>query len=172
MLDHMTSMLYTAFMMNNKLNVPGEILLGDKSYSFNQDWKANGWLFVATLISGFSDILFPSVVRQWPVEWRVLIVAAQFTALALWARSLSKWIQGMDEMHRRITVQAVLFSVSATFFFAMLWHRLDAAGLFRMLFANSRNPGASWDICTVSHLFLLLTLFYFAGQAIFNRRYK
>src|SRR5262245_2794695 len=109
MLDNLTSMLYTAFMMNNKVNTPGEIFLGDKDYTLKNDWKVNGWLFVATLISCFCDIIFPATVRQWPIEWRVVIVGAQFAAIALWAHGLTKWIRGMDEMHRRITTSAVLF---------------------------------------------------------------
>jgi len=53
----------------------------------------------------------------------------------------------------------------------MLWHRLDAAGLFEAIFPTP-NAGGSWDICTVGHGFLLLTLFYFAGFSKFNRHYK
>lgn len=164
----MTRMLYTAPMMNSKPNVPGEIFLGDKDYSIRMDWKVSGWLFLATVISAFSDILFPQTVSQWPLVWRVTIVLAQFGAIALWARNLANWIRGMDEMHRRITLAAVLFAVSATFFFVMLWHRLDKAGLFEAL-----APGrASWDIGSIGHAFLLLTLFYFIGHTRFNRRFK
>jgi len=157
--------------MNNKPNIPGEIFLGEKEYSWRADWKVNGWLMVATLISAFADIVFAHIVKQWPLGWRVGIVLVEFLALALWARSLGCWIRGMDEMHRRITVSAVLFSISATFFTLMLWHRLDSAGLFNAIFSTPKG-GGSWDICTISHGFLLLTLFYFAGHALFNRRYK
>jgi hypothetical protein len=170
MLDITTSMLYTAF-MNIKPNVPGEIFMGEKEYSWRADWKVNGWLFVATLISAFADIIFAHIVRQWPLGWRVGIVCAEFAAIALWARSLTHWICGMDEMHRRITTSAVLFAVSATFFFIMLWHRLDRAGLFDAIFPKPK-AGGGWDICTVGHEFLLLTLFYFLGHTVFNRRYK
>ena len=136
------------------------------------DWQVNGWLFVATMISAFSDIVFVSAVKQWPLTWRIAIVLAQFLALSLWARSLTKWIRGMDEMHRRITMSAALFSISATFSVVMLWHRLDTAGFFQAIFPSSKNPNASWDIATLGHTFLLMTLFYFVGFSIFNRRYK
>jgi hypothetical protein len=157
--------------MNNQPNVPGEIFMGQKEYSWRADWMVNGWLFVATLISAFCDVMFPYITRQWPLELRVGMVLAQFVAIALWTRALTRWIRGMDELHRRITTSAVLFSLGATFFFLMLWHRLDAAGLFNGMF-GAPKPGGSWDICTVGHGFLLLTLFYFAGFSIFNRRYK
>lgn len=157
--------------MNNKPNIPGEIFLGEKDYSWRADWRVNGWLFAATLISAFADIIFPHITRQWPLEARVGIVLAEFLTIALWARSLARWIRGMDEMHRRITVSAVLFSICATFFSLMLWHRLDAAGLFNLIFGAPKG-GGSWDICTVGHGFLLLTLFYFLGHTNFNRRYQ
>jgi hypothetical protein len=158
--------------MNSKPNVPGEIFLGTQEYSWRMDWTVNGWLIMATLISAFCDIMFPSMVAAWPLAWRVMLVLAQFSAIALWARSLTRWIRGMDEMHRRITVAAVLFAISATFFVIMLWHRLEAAGLFQALFPSPARPHASWDIATVAHGFLLLTLFYFLGHRLFNRRYQ
>jgi hypothetical protein len=164
-------MLYIGFIMTNKPNVPGEIFLGNQEYSLRMDWQVNGWLFVATLISAFCDIIFHHAVMEWPLGWRVGVVLAQFLALALWARSLARWIRGMDEMHSRITTAAILFAVSATFFFLMLWHRLNVAGFFDAIFSRPR-AGGSWDIATVGHGFLLLTLFYFVGHSIFNRRYK
>jgi hypothetical protein len=157
--------------MNEKLNLPDEIWLGRKDYSLWSDWKVNGWLFVATLISGTSDILFPHVVEQWPVPLRIVIAVVPFLALGLWMRNLARWISGMDELHRRITVAATLLTVSATFFFVVLWHRLEKAGFFQAIFPGSRSE-ASWDIGTVGHIFLLLTFFYFAGYRFFNRRYQ
>src|SRR3954470_6805691 len=120
-------MLYTLH-MDKKPNVPGEICLGEKEHSWRIDWQGNSWAFVAKLISAFSDIVFANVVRQWPLEMRVSVVIVEFFAVGLWVRSLVRWIRGMDEMHRRITVAAILFAISAAFFFLMLWRRLDAAG--------------------------------------------
>jgi len=165
-------MLYTAAIMVNKLNVPDEIVLGHKEYSWRIDWKVNGWLFAATLVSAFSDILFSHLVKEWPLGYRVALVQVQFFALLLWVRSLTRWIRGMDELHRQITMGAVLFATSATFFVVMLWHRLNAAGLFKAVFPTGSHPHASWDIGTLSHIFLLLTSFYFLGYFVFNRRYK
>ena len=163
-------MLYTAF-MNHKPNVPGEIFMGEKDYSLRMDWTVNGWLFTATIISALCDIMFPHVVHQWSLIARTGIVLAEFAALALWIRSLSRWIRGMDEMHQRITVSAILFAVSATFFILMFWHALDHAGLFSAILPKPK-AGGGWDICTVGHGFLLLTLFYFTGFSRLNRRYR
>ena len=136
------------------------------------DWKVNGWLFLATIVSGLSDIMFPHEVEQWPIALRTLIALIPFLALLLWVRSLARWIGGMDELHRRITLAATLLSVSATFFFVVLWHRLERAGVFQAIFPAGKFSDASWDIGTVGHVFLLMTFFFFAGYRIFNRRYQ
>src|SRR5438105_1816943 len=115
--------------MNDKPNIPDAIYFGKKEYSWRVDWKVNRWLFTAALISGAMDFVFPHVVRQWPVGWRAGAALIPLSAILLWVRDLARWIRGMDELHQRITLTAVLFSVSATFFFAMLWHCLDKAGV-------------------------------------------
>ena len=135
-------------------------------------WKVNGWLFVATIISGLSDIMFPHLVKQWPTGVRTLVALLPFLALLLWIRNLTRWIRGMDELHRRITLAATLFAVSASFFFVVLWHRLDKAGLFQTIFGTGKNVDVSWDISTVGHIFLLMTFCYFFGYRIFNRRFE
>lgn len=157
-------------MMKTKPNLPGEIFWG-KDYSWRMDRNVNGWLGLAAVISSLSEIMFPFVVMRWPLGWRVAIVAVEFVAIALWGLALARWIRGMDEMHRQITMTVLLLSLGATFFVMMLWHRLDRAGLFNALFSNPRE-GGSWDIGTVGHGFLLLILFYGIAQAIFNRRYR
>src|SRR3954453_13967382 len=167
----MSSILYSA-LMSIKPNLPDEIWLGKKEYSLRTDWKVNAWLFAATIVSAASDIMFPQQVREWNIGLRTLIAFIPFLAIPLWVRSLAHWIRGMDELHRRITLAAILFSISVTFFFVMLWHRLETAGVFQALFPGSTSPEGSWDIATVGHAFLLLTLFYFTGYSIFNRRYK
>ena len=165
----MTRMLYTGSVMNNKPNIPDEVFLGgSKEYSWRTDLKVNGWLMLAVLMSGASDFFFARQVKQLDIALRTLIALAPFFAILLWTRSLAQWVRGMDELHRRITLAAVLFAVSVTFFFVLLWHRLEVAGFFEAICPDRK----SWDIGTVGHVFLLMTLFYILGHSIFNRRYK
>jgi hypothetical protein len=164
-------MLYIA-RMNSKLNTPDEIAFGQKEYSWRKDFKVNGWLFVAAIISGLSDIMFRHVVRHWPMGWQTAIVVVEFLAIWLWTRDLRAWIRGMDELHKRITVSSVLFAVSGTFFVMMLWHGLDRTGLFNAIFPKPKTGSLGWDICTPTHGFLLMTWCYFGAQGFFNRRYK
>lgn len=150
----------------NKPNNPEEIWLGKSDYSWWVDFKVNGWLFLAALISGACDIVFRSSVQQGPTSLKVAAILVPFAALLLWARSIVRWIGGMDELHRRITMSAVLFSCSASFFVVTLWHRIAASGIL------PAGPGVSWDIGTVAHVFLLMTFFYFLGYFLVNRRYQ
>ena len=153
-------------MIMNQPNHPDEIWLGKKEYSIWTDWRVNGWLFVATIISAASDIMFPHWVRQCPVSLRAAIAAAPFLAILLWVRSLAQWIRGMDELHRRLMLSAILFATGATFFVVIFCHRLDAVGVF------PSKLGASWDIATVGHSFLLMTCFYFLGYRVCSRRFR
>lgn len=154
--------------MNIKPNVPDEISPGKEDYSWKTDRKVNGWLFLAVLISAASDFFFTHQIKQWPVALRTIIALAPFLAILFWARSVARWIHGMDELHQRITVAAILFAVSATFFFVLLWHRLDVAGFFEAICPGRK----SWDIGTIGHMSLLLIFFYIIGFSIFNRRFK
>jgi hypothetical protein len=123
---------------------------------------------VTVLMSAANDSFYAEQVKHFAVAWRTLIALAPFLVVLLWMRNLAQWIRGMDELHRRITLAAVLFSVSATFFFVLLWHRLEVAGFFEAICPGRKG----WDICTLSHVFLLMTLFYIFGHNLFNRRYK
>jgi len=155
----------------NKPNNPDEIWLGKAEYSMWTDWKVNGWLFAATIFSGLCDIVFQRQVKQWDVALRAAAAVLPFVAVFLWMRTLARWIRGMDELHRRITMEAVLFTTSATFFFVMVWHRLERAGVFQAIIPGG-NAGATWDIGTIGHVFLLMTFFYFLGYRLSSRRYE
>lgn len=155
----------------NKPNHPDEICLGRPGYSIWADWKVNGWLFVATIISAACDIMFPSIVRQWPVALQIVAAVAPFVAILLWIRNLTQWVSGMDELHRRITLQAILVAIGAVFFVVMIWHRLERAGAFYAVSPIAANSAARWDIATVGHVFLLMTVFYFLGARVLGRRF-
>lgn len=169
----MTRMLYTAAM--NTPNHPDEILPGKSDYSIWKDWTVNGWLLVAVFLSLAADILFLNKVREWSPALRVVMALAPFLAIILWVRNFTRWIRGMDELHRRITLAAVFFATCTTFFVVVLWHRIEVAGLFLALvpggaLQSATHPAA--DPCTVAHVFWLMTLSYVVGHRIFNRRYQ
>ncbi len=164
----MTSMLYTGC-MNDKPNLPEEIMFGP-SYSLRANLKANTWAFVAMILSWAGDQLL-SLPRDWSVAERAIIALVPLLISLLWARDFVRWVRGMDEMHRRLSVEACLFATSVTLFVVTAWHILDKAGVFQAglhlarLHLDSHFRTASFPIS-------LVLVFYFLGYAIFNRRYK
>ena len=150
----------------NKPNTPDEIDVRKKDYSFRADMKVNGWMLVALIISSASDVFFLDQIKTWQLAWRVIIAIAPFPVLLVWVRDLTRWIRGMDELHRRITLTTIVFAVSATLFVVALWHLLARAGIGKIFILSTFDPNSVWVILS------LITAFYFHGYRIFNRRYK
>jgi len=157
--------------MKNAPPIPDELVMFDKQFSWRTAWNVCRWWLVAFIISTVCDIIFPQAVKQWPFGWRLAVVLAEFFAIVLFMFDAAKWIRGMDELQRRITLAAFFFSVSASFFFMLLWQRLDAACFFHTLFGPPFMNG-TWGIYTVHHACVLLGGFYGLGFLIFKRRYK
>jgi hypothetical protein len=157
--------------MNSKPRVPDELIMFDRQFSWRTAWKVGRWWFVAFIISTVCDIIFPQEVRKWPFGWRLAVVFAEFLAILLFVSDAKRFIREMDELQRRITSAALFFSVSASFFFMLLWQRLDAACFFHTLFGPP-FMNRTWGIYTVHHACILLGGFYGLGFLIFKRRYK
>ena len=161
-------MLYSGG-MNTKPNLPEEIMFGP-SYSIRANLKANTWAFVAMLLSWVGDQLL-SLPRDWNVAQRAAIAMVPLLISLLWVRGFTRWVLGMDEMHRRLTVEACLFGTVVTLFVVTAWHLLDQAGVFQAgvlparLHLSSHFTAASFPIS-------LVLVFYFVGYAIFKRRYQ
>jgi hypothetical protein len=155
--------------MNNKPNLPEEIMFGP-SYSLRANLKANTWAFVAMLLSWAGDQLL-SLPRDWTVVQRAIIVLVPLLVGLLWVRDFVRWVRGMDEMHRRLSMEACLFATGVTLFVVTVWHILDKAGVFQAglhlarLHLDSHFRTASFPIS-------LVLAFYFLGYAIFQRRYQ
>ena len=164
----MTRVLYTDC-MNDKPNIPEEIMFGP-SYSLRANLKANTWAFVAMLLSWAGDLLL-SLPRDWNVAQRAIIALVPLLISLLWVRDFVRWVRGMDEMHRRLSVEACLFAISVTLFVVTAWHILDKTGAFQ---AGSYMARLHLDshFHTASFPISLAGAFYFLGYAILNRRYK
>jgi hypothetical protein len=156
--------------MDTKQHIPDELILISKQFSLRTGWKVCRWWFVALVISTVFDLVFPEMKKQLPLGWRVAIVFAEFLAILLFMFDAAKFIRAMDELQRRIALAALFFSVSASFFFFLLWLRLEREGFFNAAFGPP--PDGTWGIASVAHACLLLGGFYGLGFLIFRRRYK
>lgn len=147
--------------MNHKPNLPEELAPG-KQYSLRSEIKVNGWCWVAVLTSFVGECWLLPHHKDWPVSLRTAVAVAPLVAGLLWVWTVSKWVRGMDELHRRTTVAACLFAAVATLFVVTALHLLSIAGVL----ASKFQPSAGFVIIW------LIVCFYILGQAIFNRRYK
>jgi hypothetical protein len=154
----------------NKPNLPEELFFG-KSYSFQANLKVNGWAFVAMLVSFVGDVLLHRY-QDWPVALRSIIVLAPLLPALLWVRSVARWIRGMDELYRRVSLEACLFAAVSTLFIVTAWHVLDAAGVFQAACFQAPRVHFASHFRSCSFPITLVMGFYFLGHVIFNRRYQ
>lgn len=158
--------------MKNKSHIPDELIMFSKHFSLWSALKVCRWYLVAIIISYLSDLQFPDVIKHWPLGWRLTIVFAEFFAVLLFIFDAVKFVRRMDELQCRITQAALFFSVSASFFFFLLWFYLDKEKFFTTVFGRSPDGNYCWGIYTVAHVCMLLGGFYGLGFLIFKRRYK
>ena len=111
--------------MNNKPNVPEEI------------WRTSlktggGWMNVAILtdIAGYYLIEHH---KDWPLALRLVIAVIPLVAGLFFVRSTARWIRGMDELHRRLVLEACLFGTVAYLFLSAAWFLLNHAGAWEAI---------------------------------------
>lgn len=169
---------------SNQPNDLEELLtLNPKKYSFWTDMQLSGWLTASMLAIVAGDLwLFNH--EDCPFFLRVIIAMAPPAMWLLWIRNVAQWIRGLDELQRRIALEAHLFAIiSACFVIATLRH-LKHEGILKVIFRSSHsflgklalgfNLGG--NITEYDGLFplsvMLFITFLILGYKIFNRRYK
>ena len=157
----MTSLLYTARMSEPIL--PESVQPG-KHYSFRADLKLNTWAFVALLVSAIARWLL----RHHP-EWGALLQSAVALSPLIpslfYVRSIVRWIGGMDELQRRIQLEAALFATIGTVLITTAIGLLEGNGL---LFSSGRlQHGLGWE-----GTFAVIIFLYVLGNIVVNRRYR
>ena len=156
----MTSMLYSDDMI--KSTFPEAVQPG-RHYRFRDDLKLNAWAFVAVVLA----IVSRSVLKQyqdWGVPVRAMVALAPLAPSLMYVRSIGRWIRGMDELQRRIQLEACLFSTTATVFITTGLSLISGAGRLDL---SRVGQGLGWE-----GTFTVIFIFYVLGNTIFNRRYR
>jgi hypothetical protein len=78
----------------------------------------------------------------------------------LYVRSIARWIGGMDELQRRIQLEACLFATTGAVFISAAMSLLETSGVLR-------SHGLGWE-----GTFAAILLLYILGNVISNRRYQ
>lgn len=163
--------------MNNKPNDPEE-LFHPKKYCLWTDVKVNYWLFFAFFASTANVFLFHSNLflhndyLAWPVTMRAIVELIPLLAVLLWTRRMAKWMRGMDELQRRITLGAWLFGAATTLGVLSLWPLLDGAGVSAAILKATKFHLEALDKPNFPLTLCLLCIFYVLGHFVLNRRYK
>jgi cation transport ATPase len=167
--------------MNSKTNIP-QVVMPGKNYSFWADMKVNGWIFASWPTIFWGDLWLYNH-EDCPFMLRVIIALIPLAMCLLWIRGVARWIRGMDELHRRITLDACLFAITWTFFVITAWQHLKHKGILEAIFRSSHyflgELALGFNLAGLTEYdfyyplaVMLLLSFYFLGHTIFNRRYK
>jgi hypothetical protein len=146
---------------SNKTNIPQEVEPG-RHYSFRTDVRVNGWSWVAVLTSFVGEVFLLPRGSEWPIALRAGIALVPILASLLWTRSVIQWMRGMDELQRRITLEAAAFATVITLFIVATSHLLAVAGVLPFRFPATAGFAIIW----------MVVCFYLAGRARFSRRYQ
>ena len=131
-------------------------------YSFKKDLLQSFWLIVAGAVTVYSHVLLEKYAGSGPtLKW--LLALSPFAPLLLYVRNVLRAIRAMDELQRRIQLEAWIFAAIGTIFATTAINVLHENGLLTMLF----QPGLGLPGATVI-MFLLLML----GGFMANRRYQ
>lgn len=121
--------------------------------------KLNAWAGVAVVAAFVSRLLLRDSMA---VDGALRVAAAWLPLLPglLYLRALWRWMQGLDEMQRRLQVEAVCFATLSMLFVALSVDLLQVAGFLRSLHFG-------WEGYFAFTFFL-----YSLGLARANRRYQ
>ena len=125
--------------------------------------RLNAWAFVAVVVSIMARELLKHHL-DWTAAVRALVALAPILPSLLYLGSIARWIGSMDELQRRIQVEACLFATTATVFLRTSLDLLEGVGVLQS--TRLRN-GLGWE-----GTFAVIILFYILGNSIFNRRYR
>jgi hypothetical protein len=153
-------MLYTRIM--NKPIFPEAVQPG-RQYSWRADLKLNAWAFVAMLAAGMARWVLQHH-QGWGLGLRSIIALTPLVPSLLYVQSIARWIGGMDELQRRIQLEACLFATTATVFVVTALSLLHGTGVLQSVRLQN---GLGWE-----GTFAAIIGFYVLGNMLVNRRYR
>ena len=147
--------------MSHKLNIPESVQPG-KHYSFRADMKLNAWAIVAVALAVMTRICLVHH-GDWHLLIRAAIALSPLLPSLFYVLSVTRWIRGMDELQRRIQLEACLFATIGTVFIVTGVSLLQSNGMPLPRLQN----GLGWEGTFASIISL-----YILGSLIINRRYQ
>ena len=132
------------------------------NYSLKKDLQLNAWLLVAT-----GAYLIALAVIKWHPEWtplsRGLLALTPMVPGWLYVRTCLRFVRGLDELQRRIQLEAWLFAALGALIIGTVINTLNANGVA----LGRLNHGMS-----LFGTFALTFMLWAVGSVCANRRYK
>ena len=140
-----------------------EALQCGKGYSFKADMKVNAWVFVALFLA----LMAPRVVQHhpaWPSLLRSAVALSPLLPCLFYLMSICRWNHSLDELQRRIQVEAGLFATTGALFFTTALTLLAGVGVLQ---STSLQHGLGF----VKTFAVILFLYVFRATVL-SRRYR
>ena len=146
----------------NKINEIESVVPCSGSYSLKKDLQLNAWLFVAVGV-----YLITLAALKYHPEWtpltRGLVTLTPMLPGWLYVRTCFRFIRGLDELQRRIQLEAWLFGALGALLIGTVINTLNASGVA----LGSLSHGLS-----LFGTFALTFVLWAVGSVIANCRYK
>lgn len=130
--------------------------------TFSSAISLNAWAVVAAVTAAGSRMGAPRLVDQ-PLAVRSAVALMPLVPTFLWIRALSRWVNSLDEMQRRIQLEAWCFAAVGTVCLDVTLNLLQSAAILRH---PSVVHGLGWE----GH-FALTFFLYMLGTVRVNRRF-
>lgn len=131
-------------------------------YSFKRDLRLNAWLGV-TVVVYLSTLLLLSANRDWSPVVRGLIALTPLLPTIMYLRDWIRFVHGMDELQRRVQVEAGLFASMGTVLVGVAIATLNGHGVVVAGLQHGLDFGG---------MFVVMFALWLVGLAIANRRYR
>lgn len=131
-------------------------------YSLLTDFRLNAWLGVATA-AYLADLFLLKRHPEWSPLLRALLALAPLLPGMLYLRSCLRFIWGLDELQRRIQLDAVLFASLGTVIGNMAVNILNEHAV--------HLPGLDCGLGLIGTFMMMFTL-WLVGGALANARFK
>jgi uncharacterized protein YacL len=159
----MTSNLYS-----NGVNKPNPLNTAELCnpfsghYSFRKDIRLNAWFVVAAVLYVINMMLAKRH-PEWSPTTRATLALVPLLPGLLYIRSLMRFVRGMDELQRRIQLEAWLFATIGTILVGMAISTLNSNGVRFDRVENGLGMGQA---------FIVAFILWIVGTKAANRRYK
>ncbi len=159
----MTSNLYsTPVSKQNPPNTLESVLPCSGHYSLKKDLRLNFWLAVAGMVYVIDSELAKRH-PEWSVAMRTTTALAPLVPGLLYLRSCMRFVGGLDELQRRVQLEAWLFAAIGTVIVGTAVSTLGSSGIRLGVLEHGLGVGPA---------FTVILILWLVGSAFANRRFR